>query len=148
MTGYIYLLDTNVISELAKPCPNDIVVGKVLKKSRLSALPSPVWGECLYGLKKLPESRKKEILTDFYINTVLGAFTMLPFDSHAAVIYSDIKSRLEKAGKPASELDMQIASVAIANNLILVTRNTADFINIQQVSALMLENWFDNSFAD
>ena len=73
---------------------------------------------------------------------------MLPFDSHAAVIYSDVRSRLEKAGKPAPELDMQIASVAIANNLILVTRNIADFKDIQQVSALMLENWFDNSFAD
>ena len=142
MTGYMYLLDTNVISELTKPFPNENVIGKILKKSRISALPSPVWGECLYGLKRLPECRKKEILADFYINTVLEAFSMLPFDSHAAVIYSDIKSRLEKIGKPAPELDMQIAAVAIANNLILVTRNTSDFIDIQQVSALMLENWF------
>ena len=148
MTGYMYLLDTNVISELTKPKPNESVVGKVLEKRRLCALPSPVWGECLYGLKRLPECRKKEKLTDFYVNIVLETFPMLSFDSHAAVIFSDIWSRLEKIGKPASELDMQIASVAIANNLILVTRNTADFINIQQVSALMLENWFDNSFAD
>lgn len=142
MTPYMYLLDTNVISELAKPYPNEGVISKVLKKNRISALPSPVWGECLYGLKRLPESRKKEILADFYINTVLETFPILPFDSHAAVIYSDLKSRLEKVGKPAPELDMQIASVAIANNLILVTRNTDDFRDIRQVSALMLENWF------
>ena len=142
MTGFMYLLDTNVISELARPCPNESVVGKVLRNSRLSALPSPVWGECIYGLKRLPESRRKEILTDFYINTVLETFNLLPFDSHAAVIYADIRSRLEKVGKPAPELDMQIAAVAIANNLILVTRNTIDFKDIQQVSALMLENWF------
>ena len=142
MTGFMYLLDTNVISELARPCPNQNVVSKVLRNYRLSALPSPVWGECIYGLKRLPESRKKEILTDFYINTVLETFTLLPFDSHAAVIYADIRSRLEKVGKPATELDMQIAAVAIANNLILVTRNTIDFKDIRQVSALILENWF------
>lgn len=142
MTSHMYLLDTNVISEMVKPCPDDGVIGKILGNSRLSALPSPVWGECLYGLKRLPESRKKDILTDFYINVVLETFPLLPFDSHAAVIYSDLKSRLEKVGKPAPEMDMQIAAVAIANNLILVTRNIADFEEIQQVSALMLENWF------
>ena len=76
------------------------------------------------------------------LDQVLETFNLLPFDSHAAVIYADIRSRLEKVGKPAPELDMQIAAVAIANNLILVTRNTIDFKDIQQVSALMLENWF------
>ncbi|MBQ7509261.1 MAG: type II toxin-antitoxin system VapC family toxin, partial [Spirochaetales bacterium] len=67
----------------------------------------------------------------------------VPFDEHVAVIYSDLKSRLEKAGCPAPEIDMQIASTAIANNLILVTRNTGDFSNIAEVSSLMLENWFE-----
>ena len=46
-------------------------------------------------------------------------------------------------GKPAPELDMQIAATAIANNAILVTRNVKDFQSIEEVSALMLENWFD-----
>ena len=65
------------------------------------------------------------------------------FDIHAAAVYSDIKSRLESLGKMPSELDLQIASVAIANNLILVTRNIQDFLAIQENSALMLENWFE-----
>ena len=148
MNTLLYLLDTNTISELSKPKPNDHVVSLIMKYSRLSALPAPVWGECLYGMKRLPDSRRKDILTDFYMNTVLESFEFIPFDSHAASIYSDLKSRLEKAGRPASEMDMQIAAVAIANNLILVTRNISDFKDIEQVSALMLENWFDNSFAD
>ena len=79
---------------------------------------------------------------DFYMNTVLGSYKIIPFDDHAASIYSDIKSRLDEIGKPAPELDMQIASVAIANNSILVTRNTKDFEFIGQISSLMLENWF------
>lgn len=41
-----------------------------------------------------------------------------------------------------ADMDAQIASVAIANNLILVTRNQKDFEPIAAVSTLMLENWF------
>lgn len=41
-----------------------------------------------------------------------------------------------------ADMDAQIASVAIANNLILVTRNQKDFEPIATVSTLMLENWF------
>ena len=36
-----------------------------------------------------------------------------------------------------------IAATAISNNLILVTRNTADFEPIKEVSNLMTENWFE-----
>jgi hypothetical protein len=38
-------------------------------------------------------------------------------------------------------IDGMIASIAIANNMVLVTRNTADFAGIQ---SLMFENWFKN----
>ena len=140
----IYLLDTNVISEMAKPQPDKNVQNKFIRNLKLSAIPSVVWGECLYGLKRIPDSKRKDILMDFYLNVILDSLPFLPFDEHAASIYSDIKARLLTIGKPAPELDMQIAAIAIANNMILITRNVRDFENIQEVSALMLENWFDN----
>ncbi len=40
-------------------------------------------------------------------------------------------------------MDLMIASTAISNNLILVTRNTDDFKPIRQISNLMIENWFE-----
>ena len=138
----VYLLDTNVLSELAKPRPDKAVVDMFFRNVHRSAVPSVAWGECLYGLKRIPDSRRRQMLTDFYMNTVLDALPFIAFDEHAASIYSDIKSRLEKAGRPAPELDMQIAATAIANNMILVTRNVGDFSCIASVSALMLENWF------
>ena len=41
-----------------------------------------------------------------------------------------------------ADMDAQIAAIAIANNLILVTRNLRDFEPMATVSTLMLENWF------
>ena len=139
----MYLLDTNIISELGKPSPVRKVTEMISKKQRVSAVPSIVWGECLFGIKRLPLSNRRLKLEDFYLNSVLETFPFIPFDEHAAWIFSDIKSRLERIGKPAPLLDMQIAATAIANNLILVTRNVKDFEPIAEVSALMLENWFD-----
>ena len=138
----MYLLDTNVISELTKPVPDKMVTDRILKNQRISALPSIAWAEGLFGIKRMPESKRKDRYLDFYYDTILETFPFVPFDEHAAAIFSDIKSRLERIGKPAPLMDMQIAATAIANNAILVTRNVKDFENICEVSALMIENWF------
>lgn len=139
----MYLLDTNIISELTKPNPNQNVVKRIFETQKVSVLCSITWAEALFGIKRLPESKRKDNLMDFYLNTVGGMYDYLDFDIHAASIYSDIKARLESLGKLPPELDLQIASIAIANNLILVTRNIGDFTEIVNHSALMLENWFE-----
>ncbi len=139
----MYLLDTNIISELTKPNPNQNVVKRIFETQKVSALCSITWSEALFGIKRLPEGKRKDNLMDFYLNTVGGMYDFLDFDIHAASIYSDIKARLESLGKLPPELDLQIASIAIANNLILVTRNIGDFTDIAEHSSLMLENWFE-----
>jgi hypothetical protein len=52
---------------------------------------------------------------------------MLPFDDAAAARYGAIRGALENAGKPIGPLDMQIAAIALVNDLTVVTRNTPDF---------------------
>ena len=95
----IYLLDTNIISELTKPIQNDKIVQKIFETQKISVLSTVTWGESLFGLKRLPEGKRKETLMDFYINTIQNMYTFKDFDIHAASIYLDIKSRLEKIGK-------------------------------------------------
>ena len=56
----------------------------------------------------------------------------------AAAIYGPLRARLEKLGTPIGPLDMLIASIAIANNLILVTHNTSEF---SRVANLKIEDW-------
>jgi len=138
----LYLLDTNIISELTKSVQNQSVVNKLIENQSLSALSTLTWAEVMFGIKRLPEGKRKNILFDYYVNTVQKAYAFFDFDIHAASIYSDIKARLESLGKLPPELDLQIASIAIANNLILVTRNVQDFTQIAENSALMIEDWF------
>ena len=139
----IYLLDTNIISELVRPEPNKNVVRKIFENQKVSSLSSVTWAEALFSVKRMPQGKRKDLFFDFYINTVQNMYEFFDFDIHAASVYSDIKTRLEHIGKIPQELDLQIASVAIANNLILITRNVNDFTDIAENSALMLENWFE-----
>ena len=45
-------------------------------------------------------------------------------------------------GKPLSYCDTQIAATAIANGMVLVTRNVSDFKTAKEKSFLNVENWF------
>lgn len=139
----IYLLDTNIISEPSKPAKNPSVVNKIERNVEFSSISSITWGEILSGIKCLPKGAKREALQSYYINQVQKIFDIIPFDTSAAAVYSDLVERLKEKGTPAPKFDMMIAATAISNNLILVTRNTADFKAISEVSALMLENWFE-----
>lgn len=138
-----YLLDTNVISEIRKPSPHQNVVLKFMKNKNFSDISAITWAESLTGLKRMPEGKKKEALSTFYNEIIYEQFEIIPFDQHAATIYSDLYPKLESIEKLPPEFDLQIASIAIANNMILVTRNTKDFAQISSVSNLMLENWWE-----
>ena len=139
----MYLLDTNIISEPAKAKANPVVTEKHLENIEYSCISSVVWAETLSGIKSLPDGKRKDMLFDYAINQIQKLYEILPFDDFAASIYSDLISRLQTKGKMPQKLDLMIASTAIANNLILVTRNTSDFQPIKEVSNLMLENWFE-----
>ena len=93
------------------------------------------------GIELLPESTKKEKLRLFLNDYVQPAFPIIPYDNHAAKINADITSTLLPKGKPTPILDTQIASIAIANNLILVTHNTKDFEPFKSHFNLILEDW-------
>ncbi len=137
----IYLLDTNILSEITKPNPNRNVVKKVIENKHISTIASVTFEEMLYGVKILPASKKQSDLLSFNINFIQANYEIIPFDVHASWVLSDIRQRLEANGKRAPLADSMIAATAIANNLILVTRNVKDFESIIEVSSLMIEDW-------
>jgi tRNA(fMet)-specific endonuclease VapC len=68
----------------------------------------------------------------------LDLFVSLPFNDAAALIYGRIRADLTALGTPIGPNDFQIAAIAMANNLVLVTHNTGEF---SRVSGLLLEDW-------
>ena len=72
------------------------------------------------------------------IERFLIPFEIVNFDEKAAIEYGKVKAKLRKKGNIIGELDIQIASIAISNNLILVTNNIKEFARIEN---LEFENW-------
>ena len=137
----IYLLDTNIISQVTKPEPKESIITNLDFHNGNCAISSITWYELMNGIELLPESSKKEKLRLFLNDYVQPAFPIIPYDNHAAKINADITSTLLPKGKTIPILDTQIASIAIANNLILVTNNIKDFEIFQKDFGLMLEEW-------
>lgn len=104
------------------------------------ALCTPVWHELNYGMNRLPESRMKERIQDYLFYVIKESLPIISYDCFAAEIHSRIRADQEVLGQKTPFVNSQIASIAIANNLILVSRNIKDF---KQFNGLILENWFE-----
>ncbi len=57
-------------------------------------------------------------------------FQSLPFDDEAALIFGELRADLAKKGTPIGGYDLQIAAIALANDLILITHNTNEFSRV------------------
>ena len=137
-----YLLDSNIISEPAKPAPNKQVLMLLTQNRQDSALAAISYFELLHGILILPDGKRKERLIAYLDETVVPFYEFVSFDFESARINAQITAKLESLGRPLPIIDSQIASIALAHNLILVTRNIKDFAAIQQYFPLKIENWF------
>ena len=134
-----FLLDTNIISESIKLQPNDIFLEHFRQNLEESAITSVTWHELLYGLYRLPESRRKKNLSDYLTHVIQEKMIILPYYHTAAGWFAAERARLTALGRIPSYPDGQIAAIAKVNHLILVTRNVSDFADFE---GLTIENWF------
>ncbi len=139
----IYLLDTNTVSELAKNEPNEKLTICMDAYSHFSVISSTVWYEMLYGIEKLPDGNRKKKLDLFVTEYVQSVFPILPYDEHCASLQAHIDAKMKIKGTPVPYINAQIAATALANNLVLVTRNVKDFEPICSEFPLHVENWFE-----
>ncbi len=130
----MYLLDTNVISYWMRGDQQLINKIKSFSPSDLS-LSTITLAEIYYGIEKSPLKKKERRLKFEYIKSELDIY---PFNEQAAVKYGNIRASLEKLGTPISERDTQIASIALANKLCIVTHNIKEF---SRISRLKVEDW-------
>ena len=125
-----YLLDTCVLSELVKPSPNAKVIGWLNATPDETLFLSVITiGEIRKGLIKLPESKKKASLTNWF-NILLENYQTRIYEINLMVAenWGIIQGSAEKSGNPIASVDSLIAAVAYTYNLTLVTRNEKDFL--------------------
>lgn len=124
------VLDTNVLSELARPAPNMDVL------NWLDSLPADqvtttavTAAELLYGVARLPDGRRKRELAEAVRALLNDDFRgrVQSFDARCAEQYAAVVTDRERLGRPISVADAQIAAICRAHYATLVTRNIGDF---------------------
>lgn len=120
-----YLFDTDAISEVLKPRPAAGYVRWLAAIPREEQFTSAVVvGELYKGaFRSSAVTRHLENVE----KRVLPALTVLSYDVSAARVYGQVRARLESAGRPLADADLQIAATAILHDLELVTGNVKHF---------------------
>jgi tRNA(fMet)-specific endonuclease VapC len=91
-------------------------------------------GELVHGVFR--SSRIDENLAR--LGVLLAAVVVLPYDEAAARQFGRTKAELERTGKKLGDIDLQIASIALAQNIPLVTHNRRHF---ERIPGLVIEDW-------
>lgn len=124
------ILDTNIISELMKLKPSARVFDWVSAQPRRALFTTAVnQAEILFGIALLPKGKRRNELAKsaqiMFAEDFAGR--LLSFDPSAARHFAEIAVARRKSGRPISHADAQIAAIARAQGLVLVTRNVEDF---------------------
>jgi tRNA(fMet)-specific endonuclease VapC len=130
----MYLLDTNIVSYIQKGDKKLLEKIKKVGYSRVS-LCSIVVAELFYGAKNHPTNTENLLKYYYNLSNKLICYT---FDKNCGIVYGQIKKELNKIGKSVDDMDLLIASICLANDLVLVTNNVKHFENI---IGLEIQNW-------
>lgn len=121
-----YLLDTNVISETARPQPD---AGVLRWLNQLSILRLPAVGiyELASGIQRLPAGKKREFLEAWLAELLASDCDVLPFDRTAALTCAALESEARRRGRPIELRHLLILAIAKSQDLGVATGNIDHF---------------------
>ncbi len=137
-----FLLDTSTVSAAMWKSPDPGVLAKLEEHGGECAISAQVWHELRYGVGRLPRGKRRDVLNAFLRDVVYPTLPILTYDERVAEWLAEERIRLEKAGKPVSVADGQIAAVAATNGILVVTATVADFGIFK---GLAVQNWMTAS---
>lgn len=132
----MFLFDTDTITNILKPRPSENLLHRLKKTSKSEQYITTITVfEIVYGAEK---SQRPEFHLKNLESILLPAVNIVGFDTKSAYVCGRIRAKLEKLGTPLDLADLEIASIAIANDLTLITNNVRHF---ERVPLLRYENW-------
>lgn len=121
-----YLVDANVLGEPTRPEPKANVIEWLRRHEREIAVDPIVVGEIRFGIHLLPAGRRRQRLERWFGEGV-ARMHCLPFEMATALRWAKLLADLRAAGQAMPIKDSLIAATALLYDLIVVTRNAADF---------------------
>lgn len=133
-----YLLDTNICIELLRG--NNVTKEKALHIGINACAISVITMIELKIGEELAKNKPNKYINQ-YLDNFLESIDILPIDS-AIDWFVKEKVRLQLNGTPIhNNFDLLIGCTAVANDLIMVTDNTKDFMRLKNIK---LDNWIEH----
>lgn len=134
------ILDSNVVSEVMRPQPDEKVIAWLNRQPRSSVWTTSITVfEIRFGLQIMPAGKRREVLSEGFenlLNTI--DLRIAPFDHEAAEHASDLMASRRAQGRPRETRDTMIAGIVLAHHAILATRNVRDF---DDISTSVVDPW-------
>jgi predicted nucleic acid-binding protein len=130
----VIVLDTNVVSELARPRPAAEVIDWVDAQDSANLVITAVTaGEIRAGVALLPTGRRRRQIAERMEALITETFAgyVVAFDVDSTESYARVVAMRTRAGRPISGFDAQIAAVCAQHGATLATRNLDDFDGLE-----------------
>jgi predicted nucleic acid-binding protein len=127
------LLDTNVLSERARPRPDPALARWVDGLDEDRAFISVIsLAEIRRGIERLPDGKRRTYLATWVDTDLVARFAgrILPVDAHVADAWGVLVAGGDRNGRPVPIMDGFLAATATVHALTLATRNTRDFAHL------------------
>jgi toxin FitB len=123
-----YLLDTDVLSEGAKPRPDMTVLAWLEQNEARCSTSALVLAELTRGVARLADGRRKERLRQ-WLGDLSAAFgsRALPFDGAVAKVWGELLAELEPRGLLPPHPDSYLLATAKHHGLTIATRNVSNY---------------------
>lgn len=123
-----FLVDANVLSEPTKPSPNVKVVGWLRANESQIAVDPMILGELRFGILVMRRSKKRSEL-EHWFDAIVQRLHCLSWEGETGLRWARLLAELHGSGRAMPINDSLIAATALVHNLVVVTRNRADFKN-------------------
>jgi predicted nucleic acid-binding protein len=127
-----WLIDTNVLSELRRPRPSQKVVAFINGQSGDALFVSDMnFAEVRFGIEKMADPSRRTDVAQWLDRTLRPLFEgrVLPVTENVLLRWRLMMEGGRKTGRTFSESDLLIAALAALSGLIVVSRDTTEFVS-------------------